>query len=291
MPSRPGWKLIAGGKSPVFTCYLCDFETRERSTTCPGCGRFDTLVRDEPEVAEPKAPKNAAKLELRKPEFVSTGSPAWDLVLGGGFVKPSSILLYGPSGVGKSTRALALAVHAAELVRGKVLYGSAEMPAENVRVYAERIGLSAARLERLWVQDSRDAHDLLENIDQIRPAVVVWDSIQRMLWGGELGDIALREVVHAAIESCQRTGHVAILLSQVSKDRGFSGPSGIEHDVDVSVRLRREDGDLVIEAPHKNRFAPTPAHGRERFGAEEPDRAPSEHVPVPLDHKQPLPDR
>lgn len=288
MPNHIGWKVLPGGKSPLLTCYLCDFETRVRSSTCPGCGRFDTLVRDEPEPPEGKPAKNAARLALRRPQFISTGSKAWDEVLGGGLVKPSSVLLYGPSGVGKSTRALAIALHVAELLRGKVLYGSAEMPAEHIRIYAERIGISPAKLERLWVQDSQDALDLLANVEQIRPAVVVWDSIQRMTWQGEIGDVELKQVVHHAIEHAQRYNHVAILLSQVSKDQSFSGPSGIEHDVDVSIRLSRKDRDLVVEAPHKNRFAPTPAASRERFGAEEPDPATPEQVPVPLnDHKPP----
>jgi DNA repair protein RadA/Sms len=212
-------------------------------------------------------------------------------VLGGGLVKPSSLLLYGPSGVGKSTRALGIAMHAASLLRGKVLYGSAEMPAEHVRLYAERIGVPARELERLWVQDSNDALDLLTNIEQIRPAIVVWDSIQRMTWHGELGDVELRQVVHHAIESSQHHGHVAILLSQVSKDQSFLGPSGVGHDVDVVVRLSRDDRDLVIETPNKNRFAPAPASARESFGAQEPKAIAPEKLPVPIDDPQLASDR
>jgi DNA repair protein RadA/Sms len=291
MPRGRRFKVIEGGKGPVFSCFMCDAVSPTRSTTCPGCGRFDTLVREGEPANEGKAPKHAAKLAYQRPQFISTGSKAWDEVLGGGFVKPSSVLIYGPSGVGKSTRALELAVHTAELVRGKVLYGSAEMPADHVRIYAERIGLSPRALDRLWVQDSRDALDVLLNVEQMRPAVVVWDSIQRMTWQGELGDVELRQVVHAAIESSQHYGHVSILLSQVSKDRSFSGPSGIQHDVDVSVRLSREDRDLVIEAPYKNRFAPTPALARERFGTEEPDRPPPENAPLALNDQKAPADR
>jgi predicted ATP-dependent serine protease len=167
--------------------------------------------------------------------------------------------------VGKSTRALGLALHVAELTRGKVLYGSAEMPAEHVRLYAERVGASKAALSRLWVQDSSNAIDLLDNIDQLAPAVVIWDSIQRMTWQGELGDTELRQVVHHAIDAGKRHKLVTILLSQVGKDGAFLGPNGIVHDVDVAIRLTRDDRDLVVETPDKNRFAPTPMLARERF--------------------------
>jgi DNA repair protein RadA/Sms len=267
MPNPLGWKLLPGGKAPVFKCYLCDFETRLRQSACPGCGRFDTLVRDEPEASEGagRPARRALNLSTRPPKFISTGSKAWDEVLGGGLVKPSSVLVYGGRGVGKSTRALTIALHVAELVGGKVLYGSAEMPAEHVRLYAERIGASRRALDRLWIQDSKDALDLLANVEQINPAVVVWDSIQRMTWQGETGDLELREVVHHAIEAGSHYKHVALLLSQVGKDDTFLGPSGIAHDVDVVISLSRAGGDLIVEAKDKNRFAPTPARAVERF--------------------------
>lgn len=260
--------MIAGGKSPLYKCYLCDHETHARQSTCPGCGRFDTLIREDgetPEQEDDRRAKHAVRLSLRAPRFISTGSAAWDTVLGGGFVRPSSVLVYGPRGVGKSTRALGLALHVGELTRGKVLYGSAEMPAEHIRLYAERVGASKAALSRLWVQDSSDAVDMLDNIEQIRPAIVIWDSIQRMTWEGELGDTELRNVVHQAINAGRRQKLVSILLSQVGKDGAFLGPNGIVHDVDVAVRLTRDDRDLVIETPDKNRFAPTPLSARESF--------------------------
>lgn len=258
---------LPGGKAPKYECYSCGEETRLKASTCPSCGRFDTLQRqDESEEKEPGRPaKHAAQLSLRRPKFYSTGSPAWDEVLGGGFVKPSSVLVYGPRGVGKSTRALQIALHVARLCKGKVLYGSAEMPAEHVRLYAERIGLDGKMLSHLWVQDSNDALDLLTNIEQERPAVVVWDSIQRFTWEGELGDVELRQVVHHAIDAGKHYKMISILLSQVSKEDIFLGPNGIGHDVDVMVRLTRKDRDLVIETPDKNRFAPTPARATEEF--------------------------
>lgn len=280
-------KLVAlpGGKSPIFECYFCHDETQDRATQCPSCGQFDTLVRqevatDELEKRHGREAKHAIKLSLRRPKFYSTGSLAWDTVLGGGFVKPSSTLIYGPRGVGKSTRALQIALHVAALCRGKVLYGSAEMPAEHVRLYAERIGVPTSLLNKLWVQDSNDALDLLANVEQLHPAVVVWDSIQRFTWEGDLGDVELRQVVHHAIDAGKHYKMITILLSQVSKEDVFLGPNGIGHDVDVMVRLSRENHELIVETPDKNRFAPTPMRASETFLADPKKSVAREDPPV-----------
>lgn len=277
-------RAIPGGKAPIFECYSCHETTRLRASVCPSCGRFDTLQKqDEPEERAPGRPaKHAVQLSLKRPKFYSSGSDAWDLVLGGGFVKPSSVLVYGPRGVGKSTRALQLALHVAELTKGKVLYGSAEMPAEHVRLYAERLGVRSAALARLWVQDSNDALDLLANIEQERPTVVVWDSIQRFTWEGDLGDVELRQVVHHAIDAGKHYKMISILLSQVSKEDIFLGPNGIGHDVDVMVRLTREDRHLIVETPDKNRFAPTPMRAVESFLTEPEERKPIDQARLDL---------
>jgi DNA repair protein RadA/Sms len=276
VPNRHGLVALPGGKLPKYECYCCHEQTSNREPRCPGCGRFDTLIREEPEEPtfnEGSRAVQASKLRAKRLRVYSSGSEAWDTALGGGFVKPSSVLLYGPRGIGKSTRALQIALHLASLTRGKALVGSAEMPAEHVRRYAERLGASHTELSRLWIQDSSDALDLLANIEQERPAVVVWDSIQRFTWEGELGDVELRQVVHHALEATKHYKLISLFLSQVTKDEIFLGPNGIGHDVDVMVRLSREDGDLIIEIPDKNRFAPTPMRARERFLAEpkEPD--------------------
>ena len=275
---------IPGGKAPIFECYSCHETTRLRASVCPSCGRFDTLQRqDEPEERTPgRVAKCATQLSLRRPKFYSSGSAAWDSCLGGGFVKPSSVLVYGPRGVGKSTRALQIAVHLATLAKGTVLYGSAEMPAEHVRLYAERLGLTKADLSRLWVQDSNDALDLLANIEQERPTVVVWDSIQRFTWEGDLGDVELRQVVHHAIDAGKHYKMISILLSQVSKEDIFLGPNGIGHDVDVMVRLTREDRNLIVETPDKNRFAPTPMRASESFLAQPEERKPIDKARLDL---------
>jgi len=191
--------------------------------------------------------------------MLATGLAPWDYVVGGGFVQPSSILLLGGRGIGKSTYALSLACELARVAGRPALYGSAEMPAQHMRAYAARLGLSPAATDRIWIQESHEAADLLADIERTRPVAVVWDSIQRYQWHGAIGELELREVVRRAIAIGQRLGVVSLLLSQVTKDGAFLGPSGIAHDCDVVLRLAKMlDGALVIFCDDKNRFAPTP---------------------------------
>jgi DNA repair protein RadA/Sms len=195
-----------------------------------------------------------------QPAFISTGRPPWDRVLGGGVVRGSSVLVAAPRGVGKSTAALSVALHVGELVGGQVLYISAEMPAQHLVRVALELGATPATLRRLFIQTSSATEDAAADIDKLRPVVVVWDSIQRMRVGGRFGDRELRETVELAIAKGQTVNAVTLLVSQVTKDRTVSGPSSIEHDVDVVLELRKtRAGRIVVACPDKNRFAPTPA--------------------------------
>lgn len=198
------------------------------------------------------------------PPTISTGRAAWDMALGGGLTRPSSVLLYGPPGVGKSTSSLTIACHVAKLTNRVALYGSAEMPATQLRKLAGEIGLTKSDLRRLYIQDSPEMEDLLADVEELEPAFVVIDSIQRFRWEGSLGERELRSVVTGAIEAGHAIGAITVLISQVTKDDDFVGENGIAHDVDVELALRKAGPGLVgVDCNEKNRFAPTPLGGIE----------------------------
>lgn len=182
-------------------------------------------------------------------------------MLGGGVVRASSILVAGRGGVGKSTSALAVAMRVAETVpKGKVLYASAEMPEDRVVMMANRLGFSPRQLERLFITDAQELADVVTDLDELEPAVVVWDSIQRFRVDGHLGDREIVETVRTALERGAAHEAVTILLSQVTKDGTPVGPNGIDHDADVVLFLRRtRGGRVVVACPEKNRFAAVPA--------------------------------
>lgn len=266
-----------------FQCLACSAKSSDWLRVCPQCGASDTLepLGDEGEETwsnDRQVPSHrkaiAADLITEKVlPTISTGRSAWDTALGGGLTRPSSLLVRGPAGVGKSTSLLGIACHVAKMTGGVALYGSAEMPATHLRDLANKLGISRADLRRLYIQDSPEAEDLLADIDELEPVIVIWDSMQRFRWEGALGQTELRQVVTSAIDAGASVGAVTILISQVTKDDDFVGENGIRHDVDVELELRKAGAGLVgVDCNEKNRFAPTPLGGIEEL------RAPKENA-------------
>src|SRR5207237_706277 len=118
----------------------------------PGCGAWpgvvEEAVRDVRKRSERGAPASAAPRSiaactagetLRR----STGLGELDRVLGGGLVQGSVVLIGGDPGIGKST--LALQACGALARQGlPVLYVAGEESPEQVRLRAERLGMTAA---------------------------------------------------------------------------------------------------------------------------------------------------
>src|ERR1700730_19233674 len=97
---------------------------------CPECGQWNSYV---------EATRGGGKPRL------STGLPGLDRVLAGGLVPGSVVLLGGEPGIGKSPLLLQAGRGLAERER-EVLYASAEESVQQVRLRAERLGISDGRL-------------------------------------------------------------------------------------------------------------------------------------------------
>lgn len=253
-----------------FVCLACRWRSDDRFLMCLGCGALDSCAdsetsdEDEPVRASRDRALNARFIEARKVSFVPTGRPAWDKVLGGGAVAGASVIVKGRKGTGKSTSVLGVAMTIARELGGKVLYVTSEMPREHVRMLFDQSGLPPRELGRLFIQASGSTEDAVTDADLLEPAVVVWDSIQRMRVADRLGERELVDTVGEAIACGKRHGSTSFLISQVTKSGEVVGPSGLEHDVDVVLELRRtRTGRMVVSCPEKNRFAPTPARALE----------------------------
>src|SRR5215204_2031929 len=121
-----------------WMCLACETTHEQFSPFCDACKSTDTITEAPDEHAieiEQERPRQRAKratlVSTSLPPVLSTGRNAWDIALGGGFVRPSSVLVYGPRGVGKSTSLLSIANTIGNTLKRPVLYGSAEMPTEH----------------------------------------------------------------------------------------------------------------------------------------------------------------
>ena len=186
-----------------------------------------------------------------------TGLDELDRVLGGGLVPGAVLLLAGEPGVGKSTLLLEAGALVAEV--GPVLYVTGEESAAQVRSRADRIG---AVSERLFLAAETDLDAVLGHIDQVRPRLLIIDSVQTIaaadVDGVPGGVTQVRAVAGVLTAVAKERSLATILVGHVTKDGSVAGPRALEHLVDVVLHF---DGDrhsqLRMVRAVKNRYGPT----------------------------------
>jgi len=187
-----------------------------------------------------------------------SGIAEFDRVLGGGVVPGAAILLSGEPGVGKSTLLLEVASRAARTGK-RVLYVTAEESVSQVRLRAERTN---ALEPELFLAAETDLAAILGHIDQVRPDLVIIDSVQTVSSGltdGLAGGPSqVREVASTLIRVSKDRNLPVLLVGHVTKDGSIAGPRLLEHLVDVVLQF---EGDrqtaLRFVRAHKNRFGST----------------------------------
>ena len=253
-----------------FVCQNCGAVASRWVGKCAGCGEWNTLV-EEADAAPPpgsglgKASKGrAVTLETlakgrEKITRIPTGLSELDRVSGGGIVPGSAMLIGGEPGIGKSTLLLQLAAQFAKAGR-RAIYFSGEEAAAQVRLRAERLGLSQAPLALAC--ETNLANILATLSEGERPDLVVVDSIQT-LWAEALeaapGTVSqVRAATQALIRFAKAQGSALVLVGHVTKDGQIAGPKVIEHMVDTVLYFEGDRGHAFrILRAAKNRFGAT----------------------------------
>jgi DNA repair protein RadA/Sms len=179
-------------------------------------------------------------------------------VLGGGVVPGSVVLVAGDPGIGKSTLLLRLCADIAES-SGQTLYVSGEESMAQVKIRADRLGISGSGLMLL---QSTSLEEVLAELDSLRPVLAVVDSIQTVyddsLASGAGSVAQIRECTRALTEWSKRSGVPLVLTGHVTKGGDIAGPRVLEHMVDVVLYL---EGDPIsswrLLRSVKNRFGAT----------------------------------
>lgn len=249
----------------LFSCVECGATYPKWTGKCDSCGEWNTIV-EEPSGASvgvgAAAPSSPA---IRLSEVPLTGAEPWptgidevDLVLGGGLTPGSVTLLGGEPGVGKSTLLLQV-LKAAGGPSSKALYISAEEAADQVRRRAERVGVQRPSL---YIAAETDLRLVLGHLDQVRPAVMVVDSIQSIFdpeMSSAPGSVAqVRQCAHRLVEEARRTSTAVILVGHVTKEGSLAGPRVLEHVVDTVLSFEGDRNDtLRFLRAVKHRFGST----------------------------------
>lgn len=188
----------------------------------------------------------------------TTGVGEFDRVLGGGIVPGAAILLSGEPGVGKSTLLLEVAAQSARAGR-RVLYASAEESLGQVRLRAERTG---ALHDELYLASETDLATILGHIDEVRPELLIVDSVQTVssaMSDGVAGHPSqVREVASTLIRVAKDRNLPVIIVGHVTKDGSIAGPRILEHLVDVVCHFEGDrQTSLRFVRALKNRFGAT----------------------------------
>ncbi|MDQ5987661.1 MAG: DNA repair protein RadA [Syntrophus sp. SKADARSKE-3] len=297
----------------AFFCQSCGYESSKWMGKCPACSEWNRFVEEEIrastgtgayDILLHEAPQPIDAIIADEKERIETGINEMDRVLGGGIVAGSAVLVGGDPGIGKSTLLLQLLQRLA--VKGlKVLYVSGEESAKQIKLRGKRIGADSVNLLVL-VEIALET--ILDQIQEIKPAAVVIDSIQTVYSSalssapGSVGQV--RETSERLILQAKRTGIPVFLVGHVTKDGSIAGPKVLEHMVDTVLYFEGDSGHAFrVIRSIKNRFGPANEIGvfemRERglmevgnpsayFLAERPEKAPGSIVTPSMEGTRPI---
>ncbi|MEY2849183.1 MAG: hypothetical protein RI885_1850 [Actinomycetota bacterium] len=251
-----------------FRCTECGWTTLKWAGRCGECQAWGTVIEAAPTtalravrpiaVSETSAARSILDIGGESVAHWPSGIDEFDRVLGGGIVPGATILLSGEPGVGKSTLLLEVASRVAAS-GSRVLYVTAEESVNQVRLRAERTG---AMQSSLFLAAETDLATILGQIDDVRPDLVIVDSVQTvsssLSEGLAGGPSQVREVAATLIRVSKDRGLPILLVGHVTKDGSIAGPRLLEHLVDVVLQF---EGDrqtaLRFVRAHKNRFGST----------------------------------
>jgi DNA repair protein RadA/Sms len=184
---------------------------------------------------------------------ISTGFSEMDRVLGGGIVLGAVTLVAGNPGIGKSTLLLELA--------GKLggLYVSGEESPSQIKLRANRLQM---KTDKLYIYNETDVDNICTQIKEMKPQMVVIDSIQTMVLSGMMGTAGsvgqVREATNRFLNTVKPLGIPLFLVGHVTKEGAIAGPKVLEHLVDTVLYLEGEQfHSFRILRSTKNRFGPT----------------------------------
>src|SRR5499425_1611851 len=248
-----------------FICQNCGATFARWAGKCDACGEWNTLVEESAE--GPRRPMRKGRPFAIEPlkgatheaPRLASGIAEFDRVTGGGLVRGSVLLLGGDPGIGKSTLLLEVAAAFARS-RHRAIYISGEEAVAQVRLRAERLGLTEATVE---VAAETSVEDIVATVSQgATPRLLVIDSIQTM-WTQTVesapGTVTqVRGSAAELIRFAKRSGTAVILVGHVTKDGQIAGPRVVEHMVDAVLSFEGEGSQQFrILRALKNRFGPT----------------------------------
>lgn len=253
----------------VFVCSECGYESPKWYGKCPGCGEWNTMTEEIKEQVKSQSsaavkrrtvsslPVSVNDISTAEEQRYKTGYSELDRVLGGGIVRGSLVLLGGDPGIGKSTILMQIC---SSLDRElKILYISGEESARQIKLRANRLGVNNPNV---YIMTETDIELAAENIRELKPDLVMVDSIQTMNFtelSSSPGSVAqVRECTTVLMRVAKSMEIPVLIVGHVNKEGSIAGPKVLEHIVDAVLYF---EGDKQLSyrilRAVKNRFGST----------------------------------
>jgi DNA repair protein RadA/Sms len=269
---------MAKGLQTRYVCRQCGHESAKWLGRCPGCEAWSTMEETVTSTGPSRGLTQVRSSRTSVPVMVGAGRPQrlqdvptgaseqrtqtgiseFDRVLGGGIVPGSLTLIGGEPGIGKSTL-LTQAAGALAAKAGTVLYVSGEESVSQIKLRADRLGVTASDL---LLHNETDVLQIAATIAQEKAAFVIVDSIQTMqhpeVESGPGSVLQVRTCTTALAQVAKTNGIPIFLVGHVTKEGALAGPRVLEHMVDTVLSFEGDRHYLyrMLRAV-KNRFGST----------------------------------
>jgi DNA repair protein RadA/Sms len=255
----------------TFFCQNCGAQSAKWIGKCPSCGEWNTYVE---EVVHKESKNDRLQLftgnkkgvsnkpvllqDVGSHEYPRIAVPGKELtrVLGGGIVPGSLVLFGGEPGIGKSTLMLQLALRLKNL---RVLYVSGEESEQQIKMRAERIGITT---DTCFILQETNTQNIFQHIAEIQPQLVVLDSIQTLHTGyidSSPGSVSqVRECAAEFLRFAKETDTPVFMIGHITKEGSLAGPKVLEHMVDTVLQFEGDRNHIYrLLRATKNRFGST----------------------------------
>ena len=255
----------------TFFCQNCGAQSAKWVGKCSSCGEWNTYVE---EVVHKESKNDKLHIftankkgESNKPillqdvgtqDYPRIQVPGKELarVLGGGIVPGSIVLFGGEPGIGKSTLMLQLALRLKNL---KVLYVSGEESEQQIRMRADRLGITT---ESCFILQETNTQNIFLQIKETQPNLVIIDSIQTVHSShieSSPGSVSqVRECAAEFLRFAKETNTPVFMIGHITKEGSLAGPKVLEHMVDTVLQFEGDRNHIYrLLRATKNRFGST----------------------------------
>lgn len=250
-----------------FVCNECGYASVKWLGKCPECHAWNSLHEEleTPALTRGFNIKDSSNrpillqdVEVTDELRYSSGISELDIVLGGGIINGSLVLVGGDPGIGKSTLLLQVANYVG-LQKKKVLYVSGEESIRQTKLRSDRLGVKDAQV---FIIAENNMDSVIRYVDDLKPDLLIVDSIQTMYCSevsSAPGSVSqVREGTMKLMNCAKAKGVATFIVGHVTKSGAIAGPKVLEHMVDTVLYFEGEKHNIfrMVRAV-KNRYGST----------------------------------